>query len=147
MYFKKIWKNLGKSTPLYGADVKGSLFRDDSKYPWDLTKLDTVLTDGLNNLKMAGITTPYLYIGGIGTLFGWHVEDLNLPSINYNHFGKPKFWYSIGREDYKKFETFVKIYFPEEFLVCSQYLRHKTILINPYFIKHYLPEISLKKTI
>jgi hypothetical protein len=46
-----------------------------------------VLTDGLDNMKMAGVTTPYLYIGGIGTLFGWHVEDLNLPSINYNHFG------------------------------------------------------------
>ena len=105
-----------KTTPLYGADVKGTLFKENSSYAWDLNKLDSVLTDGLDHMKMAGITTPYLYIGGIGTLFGWHVEDLNLPSINYNHFGKPKFWYSIGRKDYRKFEAFVKIYFPEEFL-------------------------------
>ncbi len=52
-----------------------------------------------------------MYIGGYGTIFGWHVEDANLPALNYNHFGAPKFWYSIGREDYKKFENFVKDYY------------------------------------
>ena len=46
---------------------------------------------------MGGITDPYLYIGGYGTMFGWHGEDLNMPSINYNHHGAPKFWYCIGR--------------------------------------------------
>jgi len=41
-------------------------------------------------------------------MFGWHVEDLNMASINFNHSGAPKFWYSIGRKDYKKFESYVK---------------------------------------
>ena len=107
------------SNPLYGSDVKGSLFQNFSKYPWDLTKIDSVLKESLGNQNLSGITEPYLYIGGFGTLFGWHVEDLNMPSINYNHHGKPKLWYCIGREDYKKFESFVKEYYPEQFLTCN----------------------------
>lgn len=95
-------------SPLYGADVPGSLFKQDSSYPWDLTKLQSVLTDGLGKKWLSGITNPYLYIGGYGTMFGWHVEDLNMASINFNHSGAPKFWYSIGRKDFKKFECYVK---------------------------------------
>lgn len=89
---------------MYGSDVKGTLFKRNSKYAWDLNNLPSILKEGLGSTKLSGITEPYLYIGGYGTMFGWHVEDLNLPSINYNHHGAPKFWYSIGRKDYKKFE-------------------------------------------
>lgn len=88
------------------------MFKKDSDYPWDLNKLSSVLTDGLGNLRLSGITDPYLYIGGYGTIFGWHVEDINMPSINYMHHGAPKFWYTIGRKDYKKFESYVKELFP-----------------------------------
>jgi len=28
----------------------------------------------------------------------------------------------------------VKDFYPEQFLGCSEYLRHKTIVINPYFV-------------
>lgn len=73
------------------------MFKKESNYPWDLNKLSSVLTDGLGNLRLSGITDPYLYIGGYGTIFGWHVEDINMPSINYMHHGAPKFWYTIGR--------------------------------------------------
>ena len=112
-----------------------------------MRKLDSVLKDGLGKKKLNGITEPYLYIGGFRTMFGWHVEDLNMASINVNHYGKPKFWYSIARDDYRKFESFVKDLFPAEFLKCSQFLRHKTVFINPYFIKELSPNIKIRKTV
>lgn len=92
-----------------------------------------------------GINTPYLYIGGFRTIFAWHVEDLNMASINYNHYGAEKFWYGISRSDYKTFESFVKKSMPEKFLECSEILRHKTLLINPYVLKSLLPDINITK--
>ena len=84
---KKFWRTLKFSSPLYGADAPGTLF--DKGVPWNLAELDTVLTRGLNkNIK--GVTTPYLYVGSWKTLFAWHKEDMDLNSINYLHWGKPK---------------------------------------------------------
>lgn len=134
----------GKSY-LYGSDVAGSLFRKDSKFPWNLQSLKSVLNDGLGRKTLKGITEPYLYIGGYATMFAWHVEDYNLPSINFLHFGEPKIWYVISREDYKKFEKFVKGKFPSEYVQCPQFLRHKTVIINPYFVKENCPDIRIFK--
>jgi hypothetical protein len=78
-------------------------------------------------------------------MFAWHIEDLNLGSINYHHYGKPKFWYCISSLDYKKFEAYVKNKYPEAFLSCPEYLRHKTILVNPYLLKEYNPNITIFK--
>ena len=94
---------------------------------------------------MLGITTPYLYIGGLRTMFGWHTEDLDLASINYMHYGAPKFWYCVSPSDYKKFENYVKNKYPEAFIECPEYLRHKTILVNPYELRSYNPSIKIHK--
>ncbi len=47
-------------------------------------------SDGLNNLKVSGVNDPYLYVGSYKSMFGWHIEDLDLCSINFLHEGKPK---------------------------------------------------------
>lgn len=75
------------SSPLYGADAPGSLFEPGAK--WNLAELDTILKHGLDQ-GIQGVTSPYLYFGGWKSLFAWHKEDLDLYSINYLHWGKPK---------------------------------------------------------
>lgn len=78
-------------------------------------------------------------------MFACHTEDYDLCSINYHHIGKPKFWYCISAGDAKKVENYIKKQYPEAFVECSQFMRHKTILINPYHLKEKIPEIRITK--
>ena len=91
---KLFWKSLMNNAPLYGADVSGSLF--DEGAPWNLAEIQTVLNKGLGNVKIQGVTNPYVYIGSWKSMFGWHKEDLDLYSINYLHKGRPKYWYGVN---------------------------------------------------
>lgn len=86
---------------------------------------------GLADQKISGVNTPYVYVGSWKTMFGWHKEDMDLYSINYLHYGKPKFWYGIDLDQNEKFEGFVKSKFPDYFKECPEYLRHKTTLVFP----------------
>ena len=54
-----------------------------------MSKLDTML-DYMNEnegIRIAGVTNPYLYFGMWRATFPWHVEDMDLYSINYIHYG------------------------------------------------------------
>jgi len=120
---EKFWRSLSFNPPIYGADVKGSLF--DEKVPWNLKELSTILNDGLGISQIYGINDPYFYFGAWRTTFAWHTEDLDLPSINFLHYGKPKFWYVIGRNDGHMLETTVKKYMADNFSKCREHMRHK----------------------
>ena len=96
------WKSLTFNNPMYGADMPGSLF-DDSTEHWNVAKLENLL-DVLGQ-KVPGVNTAYLYLGMWKASFAWHLEDVDLYSINYIHFGAPKQWYSISQEDARRFEA------------------------------------------
>lgn len=119
----------------------------DKAHKWDFNNLDSVLNDGLGKFKLNGINKPYLYIGGWGTAFAWHTEDLNLYSININHYGSPKFWYCLGLSEQRKLETYIKNKFPDKFLECSEYMRHKTTIVNPYELIQSFPNLQIVKYI
>jgi jumonji domain-containing protein 2 len=98
-YENLFWSSLGQNPPLYGSDIQGSLFEDaDNAGEWDLRNLDSCLHDGMGSKKLSGINTPYLYFGSFRTIFAWHVEDYNMSSINFQHFGSPKIWYGVARK-------------------------------------------------
>ncbi|KAL1642236.1 hypothetical protein SLS58_005576 [Diplodia intermedia] len=122
------WKTINFGQPMYGADMPGSLF-DENTTSWNVAKLENLL-DVLGT-KVPGVNTAYLYLGMWKATFAWHLEDVDLYSINYIHFGAPKQWYSISQEDARKFENAMKSVWPNDAKNCSQFLRHKTYLISP----------------
>lgn len=126
------WKSLTFNNPMYGADMPGSLF-DDSTESWNVAKLENLL-DVLGQ-KVPGVNTAYLYLGMWKASFAWHLEDVDLYSINYIHFGAPKQWYSISQEDARRFEAAMRSVWPNDSKNCDQFLRHKTYLISPQLLQ------------
>ena len=121
------WKSLNFNQALYGADMPGSLFDNDTKI-WNVADLPNVLD--LLDQKVPGVNTAYLYLGMWKATFAWHLEDVDLYSINYIHFGAPKQWYSISQADAPKFEKAMRSIWPLEAKNCDQFLRHKCSLVS-----------------
>ncbi|KAH6902676.1 specific transcriptional repressor [Coprinopsis sp. MPI-PUGE-AT-0042] len=118
---RHFWRNcgLGKS-PWYGADTQGTLFTDDDKV-WNVGRLPSALSrllpssdKGLPGVNIPTSTSAYM----------------DLYSINYIHFGAPKFWYAIPQAKADSFETVMRGLFPEA-KKCPQFLRHKSYLASP----------------
>ncbi|KAK4689189.1 hypothetical protein P7C73_g911, partial [Tremellales sp. Uapishka_1] len=128
---KKFWKGVGSGEPgWYGADLQGSLFVDKDT-PWNVSCLPNLLNRSKLRTRLPGVNSPYLYFGMWRAAFAWHVEDMDLFSINYIHFGAPKFWYSIPQGQAEYFERIIAGYFPKDAEACDQFLRHKSFTVSP----------------
>lgn len=102
------WRTCGLGTPpQYGADMAGSLFTDETK-TWNVARLPSLLSRLCIGQALPGVNTPYLYYGMWRATFAWHVEDMDLYSINYIHWGAPKYWYAIPSGRSKAFEGVMK---------------------------------------
>ncbi|XP_067297835.1 lysine-specific demethylase 4C isoform X2 [Pseudorasbora parva] len=135
---RKYWKNLTFVSPIYGADVSGTLYDEDID-EWNIGHLNSIL-DVIEEdcgVSIQGVNTPYLYFGMWKTSFSWHTEDMDLYSINYLHFGEPKSWYAIPPEHGKRLERLAIGFFPNSFKSCEAFLRHKMTLISPSVLKKY----------
>ncbi|XP_019955982.1 lysine-specific demethylase 4C isoform X2 [Paralichthys olivaceus] len=135
---RKYWKNLTFVSPIYGADVSGSLYDEDVE-EWNIGHLNSILDviEEDSGVSIQGVNTPYLYFGMWKTTFSWHTEDMDLYSINYLHFGEPKSWYAIPPEHGKRLERLATGFFPNSFKGCEAFLRHKMTLISPSILKKY----------
>ncbi|XP_066503252.1 lysine-specific demethylase 4B isoform X2 [Hoplias malabaricus] len=135
---RKYWKNLTFVSPIYGADISGSLY-DPDVTEWNIGHLNTLLdmVEQECGIVIEGVNTPYLYFGMWKTTFAWHTEDMDLYSINYLHFGQPKSWYAIPPEHGKRLERLAQGFFPGSSQGCDAFLRHKMTLISPSILKKY----------
>ena len=100
-----------------------------------MSNLDNLLK--LCDYKIAGVTHPFGYFGMWKSTFSWHVEDMDLGSINVVHSGAPKLWYIISSEHGKKFEDLCREMFPQRATTCQAFLRHKDCLIGPKLLQEY----------
>ncbi|KAJ7993506.1 hypothetical protein DPEC_G00273120 [Dallia pectoralis] len=135
---RKYWKNLTFVSPIYGADVSGSIYDPDIS-EWNISHLNTLLdmVEQECGIVIEGVNTPYLYFGMWKTTFAWHTEDMDLYSINYLHFGEPKSWYTVPPEHGKRLERLAQGFFPGSSQGCDAFLRHKMTLISPSILKKY----------
>jgi hypothetical protein len=123
------WRNLSFQSTMYGADLEASIFTDNPDNKWDMSRLESLL--GEVQVSVPGVTTPYLYFGMYKATFSWHVEDMDLFSINYIHFGAPKIWYVVPPAERIRFEQLAASYFYDEAQICPEFTRHKICVISP----------------
>ncbi|KAI8871710.1 JmjC-domain-containing protein [Ramicandelaber brevisporus] len=129
------WQNITSESPMYGADISGSLFPPPEQFPvWNLRRLDSILNRV--TISMTGINNPYLYIGMYRSTFAWHAEDLDMYSINYLHCGSPKSWFAIPLDQADDFEAFAKDQFPSSHRRCTEFIRHKSFHFSPSAISN-----------
>jgi [histone H3]-trimethyl-L-lysine4 demethylase len=84
---------------------------------------------------MSGINTPWMYVGMKYSTFCWHFEDLMLPSINFNHEGKPKLWYGVPLSHRERFDRAVKEKCSLLFKKDPNILLDVITMISPSFLK------------
>lgn len=135
---RKYWKNITFVSPIYGADVSGSL-TDDDQDNWNIQRLGSILDCVTEDygISIEGVNTAYLYFGMWKTTFAWHTEDMDLYSINYLHYGAPKSWYAIPPEHGRRLERLAAGFFPEIAESCNAFLRHKMTLMSPNVLRQY----------
>lgn len=135
---RKYWKNITYNSPIYGADVSGSLY-DDGVEEFNIQHLNTILDMVKENyeIQIEGVNTAYLYFGMWKTTFAWHTEDMDLYSINYLHFGAPKSWYVVPPEHGRRLERLAAGFFHGSHQLCGAFLRHKMTIISPMILKKF----------
>jgi JmjC domain, hydroxylase/jmjN domain/HB1, ASXL, restriction endonuclease HTH domain len=132
---RRFWKSLLYAPAMYGADALGSLFRyerddnSDDDNAWNLNRLDSLLR--VLGKGISGVTSSNLYFGSFKALFAIHIEDMNLFSINFVHTGAPKRWYAVADAQQALVERLAACWLPEQRSRCSEFMRHKTTLLNP----------------
>jgi len=121
------------AAPIYGADVCDTVTDHDQKV-WNIRRLDSLLTEVMEE-QIPGVNLPYLYFGMWKATFSWHVEDMDLYSVNYIHYGAPKTWYCIPPQFGYKLEQVAQKLFPDFAASCFNLLRHKAIMISPKLLE------------
>lgn len=89
----------------------------------------------LRNEKISGVTIPWLYLGMKFSSFCWHVEDLYINSINYNHKGAIKIWYIIPGAEKERFDEFVALRYSKQLSSKPDFMHRITLMIDPLEIR------------
>lgn len=134
MMERSFWSSITMNPPVYGADTPMSLFDEELPWGWNLRDLRCMFSE-YDVPEIAGVTSPMTYFGMWKAFFAWHKEDLDLYSINYLHMGEPKVWYCVPPSESDKFDAMARQLFPEGASACSEFVRHKNMMISPSLLR------------
>lgn len=109
-------------------DYRTSLFNLNNIYKSPESML--AISD-LRNEQISGVSTPWVYLGMKFSSFCWHVEDLYISSINYNHRGSSKIWYIIPSSNKQKFDQFARTKMPKTLVGKPDALHRITFMVDP----------------
>lgn len=66
-----------------------------------------------------------------------HIEDYNLFSVNYHHYGAPKIWYATNPEQAYKVQPLLELYNTIHCKNwCQTFMSHKNFIVDPLFLLH-----------
>ncbi|KAK0505159.1 JmjC domain, hydroxylase-domain-containing protein [Armillaria luteobubalina] len=127
---RRFWRScdLDKSA-WYGANSQGTLFTDETQ-DWNIGHLESALTrlSPSSSQGLPGVNAPYLYCIMWCTSFAWHIEDMDLFSMN----ASPKFWYAIPQGRVGTFKQTMRSVFHSLSATSPipHFLRHKPYLAS-----------------
>ena len=116
---------------------------------FNINKLKTGLDDALLHLngdrEIPGITNSMAFVSGPGSWFPWHLEEMNLGSINYMHVPNravPEFsdvpkgekvWNFVAKYHLHAFESVMDNLLKASGyeVECSNYIMHRFLGLNP----------------
>uniref|UniRef100_A0A7S0F3M4 JmjC domain-containing protein n=1 Tax=Hanusia phi TaxID=3032 RepID=A0A7S0F3M4_9CRYP len=111
------WEHIHRTnscTFLYGSDLTGTACSEDTGN-WNLEKFSNDSLLGMirssGDPDICGVNLPMLYVGHAFAMFGWHIEDNALYSLNYMHKGSAKTWYGIPGHEAQSMEEVAKSLF------------------------------------
>ncbi|GBF87753.1 jumonji domain-containing protein [Raphidocelis subcapitata] len=142
---RSFWSSVTINPPFYGADTPQSFFDEKLDYGWNLRHLEGCLLRRSGVPQIPGVTSPMTYFGMWKSFFSWHVEDADLYSINFLHWGAPKVWYCVAPSQRDKFERMAQSLYPELHRGCRAFMRHKDVLLSPQMLKTYGVEYTMAK--
>lgn len=139
-----------RSTSHQSSSGENGTSRATSK--WNIRNLNT---QGLlrHAEQMHGINIPMYYAGGAFSYFPYHVEDEDLCSLSYLHYGSPKIWYVTPPSNKISFERFVGLHVLNPQFVnksnngARQFLSEKSCLFNPLLPKQFQDGLSFYKVV
>jgi len=112
------------------------LLKSDYEYvehPWNLNNLPVLEGSVFKYINSAidGMVVPWNYIGMLFSTFCWHNEDHWSYSVNYLHYGEPKFWYGVPGDKAELLEEAMKSVAPELFKLQPDLLHQLVTICNP----------------
>lgn len=148
-YIENYWASHHGGRPQrYAYLYDTSLFNDEIK-KLNLKNLWNPLDQTYYTMaKEAGVNRTMLMIAGSDTLFTWHNEDMDLASINYMHWGAPKYWVIVHRKFTDKFrKALIRDFASTELTPCKNPIKHKNYTTDLQWLEDNGIEYSIVSSI